>query len=68
MPRFPRAVLPDVPHHVTQRGVNRQPVFFSDADRRLYLDLVRESAEQSDVRLLGHCLMSNHAHWIATPA
>jgi putative transposase len=31
-----------VPHHVTQRGNNRQPVFFSDDDRRFYLALLQE--------------------------
>jgi len=34
MARLPRIVIPDVPHHVTQRGNRRLPVFFSDEDRR----------------------------------
>ena len=34
MPRSARIVIPDVPHHVTQRGNNRQDVFFTDDDRR----------------------------------
>lgn len=38
MPRRPRFDLPGVPQHVIQRGVDRQPVFFSDDDCRLYLD------------------------------
>jgi hypothetical protein len=37
-------VLADAPHHVTQRRVNRQAVFFSDADRRVYLELIQHSA------------------------
>jgi hypothetical protein len=32
MPRLARIVVPDIPHHVTQRGANRQDVFFSDED------------------------------------
>src|SRR6266542_2660718 len=39
MARFSRVVALDVPHHVTQRGNNRQTVFHSDSDRWLYLDL-----------------------------
>ena len=35
MARIARAVAPGVPHHVTQRGVRRMDVFFSDADRSL---------------------------------
>ncbi len=62
-----RVVLAEVPHHVTQRGVNRQVVFFSDADRRVYLELVQHSARQFQTRLLGYCLMSNHVQWIANP-
>ncbi|MFH0981453.1 MAG: transposase, partial [Planctomycetota bacterium] len=30
MPRVARIVLPGQPHHVTQRGNNRQDVFFVD--------------------------------------
>jgi len=30
MPRIARIVIPDVPHHVTQRGNRRQDVFFDD--------------------------------------
>lgn len=33
MPRIARIVVPDVPHHVAQRGNNRQDVFFTDNDR-----------------------------------
>jgi len=35
-----RIVIPDVPHHVTQRGNRREDVFFEDADRRRYLLLM----------------------------
>jgi putative transposase len=36
MARIARVVLPDVPHHVTQRGNRRLPLFFSDEDRAHY--------------------------------
>ena len=32
MPRAARLVLPGLPHHVTQRGNNRQDVFFTEDD------------------------------------
>jgi putative transposase len=32
MARLARIVVPDVAHHVTQRGNRRQEVFFSDED------------------------------------
>jgi REP element-mobilizing transposase RayT len=31
MPRIARAVLPGVPHHLTQRGRDRQDIFFDAA-------------------------------------
>ncbi len=43
MARFARIVIPDMPHHVTQRGNRRQEVFFSDEDREEYLRYVREA-------------------------
>jgi putative transposase len=41
MPRIARIVVPGVAHPITQRGNNRQKVFFSDADRALYLALLK---------------------------
>jgi len=67
MPRRPRFVLPGVPHHVTQRGNNRQPVFFSDEDRIRYLHLLREYSRRYESRILGWCLMTNHVHLIVIP-
>ena len=40
MPRVARIVIPDVPHHITQRGNNRQDIFFVDDDRRVYLNIL----------------------------
>ena len=34
MPRQARVVAVGVPHHITQRGNNRQEVFLSDEDRQ----------------------------------
>lgn len=68
MARLPRIVIPDVAHHVTQRGNRRQPIFFSDDDRELYLALVADGCAQADVRCLGWCLMDNHVHLILVPS
>ena len=42
MARFARVVAIDAPHHITQRGNARQTVFEGDADRLVYLDLLRQ--------------------------
>jgi putative transposase len=67
MPRRPRVVIPGVAHHVTQRGNNRQPVFFCSDDRLHYLDLLARHSRNHRVRILGYCLMTNHVHLIAIP-
>jgi REP-associated tyrosine transposase len=68
MPRMPRAVLPGVAHHLTQRGVDRQDVFFSDAGRHMCLHLISWAAEHYGITVLGYCLMTNHVHWVVIPA
>jgi hypothetical protein len=45
MPRGARIVIPNVPHHVTQRGDNRQDVFFADEDRGRYLETLGERCD-----------------------
>ncbi len=67
MPRVPRLVIPGYPHHVTQRGNHRQAVFFSSADRRFYLELLRRQIEVGEISLIGHALMTNHVHHDAIP-
>jgi putative transposase len=67
MPRRVRTVEPGLPHHVTQRGVDRQAVFFTAADRAAYLSLVAENRADAGVSLIAYCLMTNHVHWIVTP-
>lgn len=68
MARFARLVLPNVPHHVTQRGNRRLPIFFGDDDRAYYLDLLSKAAASTGTRCLAWCLMDNHVHLILEPA
>jgi putative transposase len=67
MPRRSRCVLPGVACHITQRGVDRRATFSDDGDRRTYLRLLQENLAESETRLLGFCLMTNHVHLIAVP-
>ena len=67
MPRKARHVVPQVPHHISQRGNNRQDVFFTNDDFQLYLGLLKHHAIEFSLDLLGYCLMTNHVHIIAIP-
>jgi putative transposase len=67
MARLARVVAVGVPHHVTQRGNARQFILACDADRSVYLDLLRQSTALHEVEVIGYCLMSNHVHLVAVP-
>ncbi len=67
MARLPRLTLPGYPHHVIQRGNNRQAIFASSADYQILLDLLGENAKKFDVAIHAYVLMGNHFHLLATP-
>jgi putative transposase len=67
MPRKSRVVAIGVPHHVTQRGTDRQNVFWHERDRRAYLETLFEYAGRYDLEVWAYCLMTNHVHFIAVP-
>lgn len=67
MARLPRLTLAHQPHHVIQRGNNRQPIFASSADYQALLGLLEEAAKRFEVALHAYVLMSNHFHLLATP-
>jgi putative transposase len=67
MARLPRLALPGYPHHVIQRGNNRQLIFASSADYKALLALLEESAKKFDVAVHAYVLMGNHFHLLATP-
>jgi putative transposase len=67
MARFARVVAIGTAHHVTQRGVDQQRVFFTDADRNIYLDCLTKYCAQARARVLAYCLMSNHVHLVMIP-
>lgn len=68
MARLARIVVPGVPHHVTQRGNRRQPVFFGESDYRAYLSLLAKHARAAGVGIWAWCLMPNHVHLMLTPS
>ena len=67
MARLPRLTVGGYPHHIIQRGNNRQAIFASTEDYRTLLDMLDEHARKSQVALHAYVLMSNHFHLLATP-
>jgi len=67
MARLPRLTLPGYPHHVIQRGNNRQAIFVAPGDYQMMLDLLEENARKFGVAIHAYVLMDNHFHLLATP-
>ena len=67
MARLPRLTLPGYPHHLIQRGNNRQAIFASTADYEAMLGLLQESSRKFGVAVHSYVLMTNHLHLLATP-
>jgi putative transposase len=67
MARLPRLTLPGYPHHVVQRGNNRQAIFSGTSDYERLLELIHEHARKFGVAIHAYVLMSNHFHLLATP-
>jgi putative transposase len=51
MTRLARLVCPGLPHHVTQRGARREPIFFEDGDQDIYRDLLAEQTRKAKVEV-----------------
>jgi putative transposase len=67
MARLPRLTLPDYPHHVFQRGNNRQNIFTGSHDFQFFLGLLSEQSLKYEVAVHAYVLMNNHFHLLATP-
>ena len=67
MARLARIGIPQLPHHVTQRGNLREPIFFKDGDHEVYRSLLAEQMRKASIRVWTYCLMPNHVHLILVP-
>jgi putative transposase len=64
MPRQARLIAPGFPHHIVQRGHNRQPVFVRPRDFNYYLANLEEWKQTYEIEVYSYCLMTNHVHLI----
>lgn len=51
-------------YHVTSRGNARGPVFITDTDRVLFLDILKKTCERFNWLCHAYCLMDNHYHLV----
>lgn len=67
MPRQSRLCIPEYPHHVIQRGNNRQSIFLDNEDRQTFLRKLRLASERYACDIHAYVLMDNHTHFLMTP-
>jgi putative transposase len=68
MARLPRLTAPGLPHHIIQRGNNRQPIFLDEVDCVRFLKDLADLAAVHALAIHAYVLMPNHVHLLATPA
>ena len=67
MARLPRLFLPGCAQHVIQRGNNREACFYTEADYKAYLSMLKDAALKYEVAIHAFVLMTNHVHLLVTP-
>jgi putative transposase len=67
MARQPRLTVAGYPHHVIQRGNDRQAIVRDDADREKLWALLAEQSAIFKVAIHAYVVMDNHLHLLATP-
>ena len=67
MARLPRLTIAGYPHHIIQRGNNRQPICLEPADFQMLHDLLAQAAQRYRIALHAFVIMDNHFHLLATP-
>ncbi|MCX5781339.1 MAG: transposase [Elusimicrobia bacterium] len=68
MSRIARVFAIGYPHHITQRGNNKQRVFLDNHDKKFYLSTLKKYSQKYNIQIWGYCLMDNHVHLICVPA
>jgi putative transposase len=67
MARSTRITVPAFPHHIIQRGNNRQAIFFTDNDYRFFLECLHQAKLKCFCRIYAYVLMTNHFHLLVEP-
>jgi putative transposase len=68
MARLRRLTAQGLPHHLIQRGNNRQSIFVDEVDCARYLSDLSELAATHATAIHAYVLMPNHVHLLASPS
>lgn len=64
MPRTARIIIPNAPHHILNRGNNKEVIFFDDEDFKFFLRQIKKYKEKFKIKIYHYCLMPNHYHFL----
>ena len=67
MGRVARIQIPDLAHHIINRGNNRGDIFGAEQDYLFFLLALRDASARHQVDVHAYALMTNHFHIVATP-
>ena len=62
MPRIPRIISESGYMHLMIKGVNKQIIFEERSDYIHFLNLLKKSSIDKNVKICAYCLMENHVH------
>jgi len=67
MARKPRLFVADLPYHITQRGNNKNQIFFTAEDYFFFFNVLKEAKAKYPCFIFGYCFMTNHFHLLIQP-
>lgn len=67
MARQARIIVPNTPHHISQRGNRGEPIFFEKDDFSHYMEILQKSLKAFELDLLSFCLLPNQIHLLTEP-
>jgi putative transposase len=67
MSKSPRIAIPGYPHHISERGIRKTPLFYDDSDFLVYTRTMKTACDKHCLKIGTYTLMPNHIHIIAVP-
>jgi len=64
MARIARQNLLSLYFHVMVQGINKEYIFSTKEMKEKYKKLLKDNVQESNVKILSYCIMTNHAHML----
>ena len=64
MPRFPRNYTETSFFHIITQGINKSFIFNNEEDIKYYIKTMYNLTEEQKIKIIGYCIMANHAHML----